>query len=171
MPHCARERRSQPVHWPHWDFVAVVPRFCNIWKCVAACNPHFQSLLALFTLHHWQLKLALEDDLRVCITGLGWRKQRERHVSIGVASLSWCHQGGTLLLWKTVYTRSFTSTNKYLIRQKTLVKFVNETCRVLLYCIYFRPFISKLVAARQANIRVPWGISHCWLPEGDYGGG
>ena len=98
MPHCARERRSQPVHWPHWDSVAVVTRFCNIWILemrAAACNPHFQSLLALFTLHHWQLKLALGNALWVYIAGLGWRKHRERHVSIGVASLSQCHQGDT----------------------------------------------------------------------------
>ena len=64
----------------------------NIWKC-CACNPQFiQSLLALFPLHHWQLKLALENALWVHIAGLGWRKQRERHVSLGVASLSQCHQ-------------------------------------------------------------------------------
>ena len=54
---------------------------------MAACIPHFQSLLALFTLHHWQLKLALEAALWVYIAGIGWRKQRERRVSIGVA----CH--------------------------------------------------------------------------------
>ena len=99
MPHCARERRSQPVHWPHWDFVAVVPRFCNIWKCVAACNPHFQSLLALFTLHICTIGNSSYCSSRGRSSGVHYRPRiakatlRERHVSIGVASLSWCHQG------------------------------------------------------------------------------
>ena len=71
MSHYTRETHPRLVHWPHWDSVAVIPRFSYISQGMALCEPNFQSLLALITVHHWQLAYTLLNPLWVDTMGLG----------------------------------------------------------------------------------------------------